>query len=162
MGGSSGWVAYIDQQAQVCLSVSIGTAMVGGVGWIFVFAVRTVHAYQISLPYLHLLTCTQPLSQRFDNPSRRPFERLLRSVLNLPRRPAVVLVAAYSHMERRGRFWDSAEAAHFTFAQYYDLPLLSLRSAVIEAMVENRKGFQVRSVIWIQSCHCASHMWLIV
>ncbi len=83
-------------------------------------------------------------------PLHRSYERLLRTLLQLPRRPAVVLLELYSWLAKSwanpkgdGSFWASAERYHFEFAEYYGLPLLSLRAAAYHSMRVNKDGFQV-------------------
>ncbi|GLC57261.1 hypothetical protein PLESTB_001205200 [Pleodorina starrii] len=64
-------------------------------------------------------------------PSRRAFERLVRKVLNLPSRPAVVLVNMYAMGPGKGKYWYSAERDFSEFATYYGLPSVSLKAAVL-------------------------------
>ncbi|KAG2493839.1 hypothetical protein HYH03_008056 [Edaphochlamys debaryana] len=69
-----------------------------------------------------------------DYKSRRAFERLLRKVLALPSRPAVVLVHFFSWQNGEADFWQSAERDLDEFAAYYGLPSVSLRAAVVPAL----------------------------
>ncbi|EFJ49700.1 hypothetical protein VOLCADRAFT_89683 [Volvox carteri f. nagariensis] len=64
-----------------------------------------------------------------DSP-RRPLERLLRKVLNLPSNPAVVLVNMFAMGPSNGIYWQTAEREFMEFTAYYGLPSVSLRAAV--------------------------------
>ncbi|PNH03065.1 hypothetical protein TSOC_010906 [Tetrabaena socialis] len=70
-------------------------------------------------------------SPDFLDPDRRAFERLLRKVLRLPSRPAVLLVNMFALQAARGRYWHSAERDFMDLATYYGLPSVSLRAAVL-------------------------------
>jgi hypothetical protein len=78
-------------------------------------------------------------------PTRRAFERLIRKLLLLPKRPAVVLVNAYNYLYVRpvGTYWSNAESDFNVIAQYYNLVSLSLKGCCYQAMVANITGFQV-------------------
>ena len=82
--------------------------------------------------------------------TRRPFERLLRSLLSLPRRPAVVLVHSYMWARsdapygRPGTYYSSAERELSELASYYGLPSVSVRGAAFHAMRAGEPCFQVR------------------
>lgn len=85
----------------------------------------------------------QPL---IHSSARRAFERLIRKLLLLPQRPAVVLVNAYNYFfdnPRQGAYWSNVETDFTTFAQYYNLVSLSVRGCCYDAMVANTTGFQV-------------------
>ncbi len=71
-----------------------------------------------------------------DNPRSREYERLLRRVLSLPRRPPMVMMQTMSHgvpfpRDKVGRkaFNDGIEDVYGALSRYYDLPWLSLRAA---------------------------------
>ena len=53
--------------------------------------------------------------------NRRGFERLLRRLLALPGRPAVVLVHWWSPLAAHASFWDVAQDELDTIARYYDV-----------------------------------------
>ncbi|GIL76842.1 hypothetical protein Vretimale_8688 [Volvox reticuliferus] len=83
----------------------------------------------------------------------RSFEQLVRKLLRLPRRPAVVLLNIFrwfseSRIDADQRpsdtyYFTNAEAQFFEFATYYGLPLISLKAAVYHHMVAGTRGFQV-------------------
>ncbi|KAG2501735.1 hypothetical protein HYH03_000235 [Edaphochlamys debaryana] len=68
-----------------------------------------------------------------DYKARRPFERLLRKALELPSRPAVVLVHMFAWKNSSAHYWDSAERDFNEFASYYGVPSVSLRAAMVPA-----------------------------
>ncbi|KXZ49521.1 hypothetical protein GPECTOR_21g747 [Gonium pectorale] len=70
-------------------------------------------------------------SPTLSDPSRRAFERLVRKVLSLPSRPAVVLVNMYAAGAAKGRYWHNAERDFNELASYYGLPSVSLKAAVV-------------------------------
>ena len=65
-----------------------------------------------------------------NNQPRKAFERLLRSLLNKPNRPAVVLLNAYQWftMKVNGTFHTVVERDFQEFAMYYGLPALSVKA----------------------------------
>ncbi|GLI61406.1 hypothetical protein VaNZ11_003625 [Volvox africanus] len=67
-------------------------------------------------------------------PSRRAMERLVRKVLNLPSRPAVVLVNMFAMGPSHGKYWYTAERDFMEFATYYSLPAVSLKAAVLPSV----------------------------
>ena len=71
---------------------------------------------------------------------RRPFERLIRKLLQYPRRPAVVLMHAYRWfqipVESTGQFWVSSERQHGEFGAYYGLQQLSVKACCYHLMRE--------------------------
>ncbi|KAG1658766.1 hypothetical protein FOA52_001308 [Chlamydomonas sp. UWO 241] len=81
-----------------------------------------------------------------NNGVRRPFERLLRKLLNYPKRPAVVLVHAYvwhSVLPPSGKFWASSERDHHEFGSFYGLPQLSVKAALWETFQQDKlPGFR--------------------
>ncbi|KAG1680790.1 hypothetical protein FOA52_008123 [Chlamydomonas sp. UWO 241] len=81
-----------------------------------------------------------------DNPQRRPFERLVRKVLNYPNRPAVILLNAYAWHETspfKGAYWDNAEHAFSEYSSYYELPSLSVKACCYHLMRNNTPGFRI-------------------
>ncbi|GLI65300.1 hypothetical protein VaNZ11_008793 [Volvox africanus] len=93
------------------------------------------------------------LEPQMINEPRKSFEQLVRKLLRLPRRPAVVLLNLFRWFSesRVGAdqrpsdtyYFTNAEAQFFEFATYYGLPLLSLKAAVYHHMVAGTRGFQV-------------------
>eukprot|EP00798_Chlamydomonas_sp_ICE-L_P025393 gene25392-11057_t len=67
-----------------------------------------------------------------DNHYRRPFERLLRKLLNYPNRPAVILLNAFKyHGDKQGTvtdYYNSAEGDFHEFGLYYGLPEISVKA----------------------------------
>ncbi|GIL54227.1 hypothetical protein Vafri_9775 [Volvox africanus] len=62
---------------------------------------------------------------------RKPLERLLRKLLNLPSQPAVVLVNMFAMGPSHGNYLYTAERDFMEFATYYSLPTVSLKAAVL-------------------------------
>ncbi|KAG2422480.1 hypothetical protein HXX76_016004 [Chlamydomonas incerta] len=85
-------------------------------------------------------------SPAYADPSRRAFERLLRKLLVLPSRPAVVLVNMYAHNapapDGSGccKFWNNAERDFTELAAHYGLPSVSLKAAVWADTAANTSG----------------------
>jgi len=82
----------------------------------------------------------------FDNTVRRPFERLLRKLLSYPNRPAIILLNAYAYLlshsaEQYGLFWTGAEREFYEFANYYHLPMLSIKGCCYHLMRRGVHGF---------------------
>ncbi len=85
------------------------------------------------------------LLQDFDSDQRRGFERLLRKLLNYPKRPAVIILNVFAWKHFNGSYFQTAEAGYSEFASYYDLPMLSLKAAAHQLMVEGAEGFWVNT-----------------
>ncbi|PSC73416.1 hypothetical protein C2E20_3417 [Micractinium conductrix] len=89
----------------------------------------------------------------FNSPSRRAFEQLIRRLLALPGRPAVMLLHHYAWWMSKGDglwgglFYKEPEAQHTTFAHYYDLPSVSLRAAAWRLMEAGVEGFKVDKLL---------------
>jgi hypothetical protein len=80
-----------------------------------------------------------------DSDQRMGFERLLRKVLNYPKRPAVVLVNTYQWFNVKGSYWGNVEADFSEYASYYGLPTVSLKAAAHELMDTGADGFWVNT-----------------
>ncbi|KAI7841869.1 hypothetical protein COHA_004398 [Chlorella ohadii] len=87
------------------------------------------------------------------DPQRKGFEQLLRKLLRLPGRPAVVLLHHYPWWRasgdgrRLGLFYYPLTEQHFTLlAHYYDLPSVSVRAALYPLMINAVDGFKVDKV----------------
>ncbi|GLC71350.1 hypothetical protein PLESTF_001105900 [Pleodorina starrii] len=63
--------------------------------------------------------------------ARRPFERLLRKLLRLPSKPAVVLVNMFAVAPAGNKYHHTAERDFGELAPYYSLPSVSLKAAVL-------------------------------
>ncbi|PSC75050.1 hypothetical protein C2E20_1732 [Micractinium conductrix] len=81
------------------------------------------------------------------------FEALLRTLLALPGRPAVVLLHHYAWWKAAGDgrsaglYYREPEVQLETFALYYDLPSLSLKAATWRLMEAGVEGFKVDGVL---------------
>ncbi|GLC45541.1 hypothetical protein PLESTM_001747400 [Pleodorina starrii] len=67
----------------------------------------------------------------FADPGRRALERLIRKLLRLPSKPAVVLVNMFAIAAAHGNYLHSAERDFSELATYYGLPSVSLKAAVM-------------------------------
>ncbi|KAG2493701.1 hypothetical protein HYH03_008215 [Edaphochlamys debaryana] len=89
-----------------------------------------------------------------NNKVRRPYERLIRKLLNYPRRPAVILLHAYrwfgdappGEVRPSGQFWTSSERQHGEFGLYYGLPQLSVKSCCYHHMLKGVAPYNVSRV----------------
>ncbi|EJD40553.1 hypothetical protein AURDEDRAFT_69865 [Auricularia subglabra TFB-10046 SS5] len=63
----------------------------------------------------------------------RNLESILRAVLEYPRKPAVVLTASFSLMGRMAMGND----VHLSVAQYYDVPVINIRHALLPIIQKN-------------------------
>ncbi len=84
----------------------------------------------------------------FDSDQRMGFERLLRKVLNYPKRPAVVLVNTYQWFNVKGEYTGHVEADFMEYGSYYGLPVVSLKAAAHELMDTGVDGFWVNTTRW--------------
>jgi hypothetical protein len=83
-----------------------------------------------------------PYNAEHDTDMRKAFERLLRKLLNLPKKPAVILLLNYNWNTAQGVYYKgTAEADFLTYATFYSLPALSVRAAVHELLENNVDGF---------------------
>lgn len=88
----------------------------------------------------------------YTSPERRSYEQLIRRLLKLPGRPAVMLLHHYAYWEAhgdgldRGLFYREPEGQLTAFAQYYDLPALSVRAAAWHLMKAGIDRFKVDRV----------------
>eukprot|EP00887_Chlorella_sp_A99_P007655 scaffold20.g7655.t1 len=108
----------------------------------------------------------------FDNEQRRAYELLLRKLLAMPSRPAVLMLHHWCHYvaERadgtRGAFEKPDTEGDYTLlAQYYDIPALSVRAAALPLMRAGVRGFRVdgfgspamgeqqREYFYVDPCH---------
>ncbi len=85
------------------------------------------------------------------SPQRKAYEQLIRRLLALPGRPAVLLLHHYAwwmatHDDGRGGlFYREPEGQHTLLAHYYDLPSVSVRAATWRLMQAGIDGFRVRA-----------------
>jgi len=80
-----------------------------------------------------------------NNPKTREYERLVRRVLGLPSRPAMVMMQVYSHGNAFPKtdiewkpFHDGLEDVYGSLAQYYDVQWLSFRGATYRLAAFNQ------------------------
>mmetsp|Transcript_14450 Transcript_14450/g.42117 ORF Transcript_14450/g.42117 Transcript_14450/m.42117 type:complete len:511 (-) Transcript_14450:435-1967(-) len=87
-------------------------------------------------------------NQIVDNDAVINYERLVRRVLALRKRPAMVLLQTFVHgqMKDQGKgglpFHATAEDLYGALAQYYDVPWLSFRNTVWFSHLAGEPGFQ--------------------
>ncbi|CAL8468221.1 g7760 [Coccomyxa elongata] len=74
--------------------------------------------------------------QSADDPTRRGFERLIRKMLLLPERPAVMYFHVWTPRRLGFRFFESPENMIEMVPEYYGLPSISMRNAMYH-IVEN-------------------------
>ena len=80
----------------------------------------------------------------FKSEIRRGFERLLRKLLALPHKPAVVLMHHFCPLcDPKFTYWGNAERELDEFASYYGLPTLSIKAATHHLMAADVTGFSV-------------------
>eukprot|EP00798_Chlamydomonas_sp_ICE-L_P025706 gene25706-11364_t len=94
------------------------------------------------------LNDADPPKPPFNNAMRRPFERLLRKLLNYPNKPAIVLLNAYGFLwglpEEQGLYYSHTSDPDFgEFASYYRLQSLSVKAATYHLMKQGVKGFNI-------------------
>ncbi|CAL5221891.1 g4156 [Coccomyxa viridis] len=74
--------------------------------------------------------------QAADDPTRRGFERLIRKMLNLQKRPAVAYFHVWTPRRLGTHFYESPENVIEMVPEYYGLPSISMRNALYH-MVAN-------------------------
>ncbi|KAL4427825.1 hypothetical protein ABPG75_001914 [Micractinium tetrahymenae] len=88
----------------------------------------------------------------FTSIERRAFEQLLRRLLAYPGRPAIMMLHHYSWFEstgdglNQGLYYAEPESQLSTLAQFYDVPVLSVRAAVWRLMAAGARHFRVNKV----------------
>lgn len=70
-------------------------------------------------------------------------ERLLRKILNMKNKPAVVMLNAYGYRFSQSEFHNSPESEVNTIASFYKLPILSVRTSMYHYMTKELTGFKV-------------------
>ncbi|GAB4818400.1 hypothetical protein N2152v2_005446 [Parachlorella kessleri] len=75
------------------------------------------------------------------SPWNTAYERLVRRLLQLPPRPAVVALQAYAYRRSNKEFQNNVENEANVYSAYYGLPILSMRSAVFPFILERREGY---------------------
>ena len=99
-----------------------------------------------------------PDDAEFVDPSRKAYEQLLRKVLKRPGAPAVVQLHHYAwwfaHGDgvQFGRFYRPGEGQLGFFANYYDLPAVSVRNALHPLMEAGVEGFKVGGLAALLLC----------
>lgn len=94
-------------------------------------------------------TLNEHPDEPYTDPQRQGYEQLLRKLLKLPGRPALLQLHAYAWWRADGDGADQglfyaphAESQLGVMAQYYDMPSVSLRSAVHRLMAAGIRGFK--------------------
>ena len=78
----------------------------------------------------------QALARRLPVARRRGFERLIRKMLGLPRRPAVLYFHVWTPRRMGFNFYDSPENVIEMVPEYYALPSLSMRNAMYKMVAD--------------------------
>lgn len=76
---------------------------------------------------------------------RRGYERLLRKLLMLPRRPAVIMLQTFDFSDRL--FMNSGEDQLGVFAQLYSIPWLSFRGVVWKRQQRSAPGYSISELM---------------
>ncbi|KDD71514.1 hypothetical protein H632_c4878p0, partial [Helicosporidium sp. ATCC 50920] len=97
--------------------------------------------------YLLEFAANDPHEEFVEGPTRRAFEQLLRKILELPRRPAVVLVMQYSQRIANKTYYRTSEDVLALFGHYYDVPVVSMRDAVWTQVQEQRRGYWTNATL---------------
>ncbi|KAL4421052.1 hypothetical protein ABPG77_007527 [Micractinium sp. CCAP 211/92] len=100
------------------------------------------------------LTINEHPDEEYTGKQRQGYEQLLRKLLKLPSRPAVIQVHHYAWWRAEGDgadaglfYFPAAEAQLTVMSQYYDIPALSLRSAVFPLLQAGVPGFKADKVL---------------
>ncbi|EFN59203.1 hypothetical protein CHLNCDRAFT_56786 [Chlorella variabilis] len=94
-------------------------------------------------------TYNEPEDDPFDSPARRGFEELLRKLLKLRGAPAVVMLHHYAWWFTygdgldAGLYYRAGEAQLQVFANYYDMPAVSMRNVLWPLMNAGVEGFKL-------------------
>ncbi|KAI7846321.1 hypothetical protein COHA_000158 [Chlorella ohadii] len=94
-----------------------------------------------------------PAGPSYDSPGRRAFELLLRRLQAMPSRPAVLLLQMYPWWQAfgdgatQGLYYREPETEMTVLAQYYDMPVVSLRAAAWHLMSAGIEGFKIDKVL---------------
>ena len=86
----------------------------------------------------------------WQHPHRLAYERLVRRVLSLPRKPAVISLhysTYWGMLDRQGapRYYFTSENDFAVVAGYYNLPTVSFREALWPLILANRSGYLVQT-----------------
>mmetsp|Transcript_20365 Transcript_20365/g.61368 ORF Transcript_20365/g.61368 Transcript_20365/m.61368 type:complete len:555 (-) Transcript_20365:1448-3112(-) len=92
-----------------------------------------------------------PQDKIADDFGTRAWERLIRRLLDYPKRPLVIHLATYP--TRTPDYLGSAEDYHGVVDTNYDVPRLSMRSAVIVAQKRGRSGWSVNDLMVPDGVH---------
>ncbi|GAA5891160.1 hypothetical protein JCM6882_006443 [Rhodosporidiobolus microsporus] len=73
-----------------------------------------------------------------DLVTRDATETMLRSILSLPNRPAVIFVGAFALVSQSGRGgMENGGDGHIILSSFYDVPQISVRGALLPALLHN-------------------------
>lgn len=114
-------------------------------------------------PDADLVTLEFTVNERKEAPftsiERRSFEQLLRRLLAYPGRPAIMMLHHYSWFDSagdgldQGLYYAEPESQLSTLAQFYDIPVLSVRAAVWRLMAAGTRHFKVNKVTLMNRTH---------
>lgn len=89
----------------------------------------------------------------YTKPQRRGYEQLVRKLLRMPGPPAIIQMHHYAWwrahadgVEQGIFYFPQAEAQLYVFSQYYDIPSVSLRSAIYHLMRAHVPRFDIDKV----------------
>ena len=137
----------------VGLKVKVHNGGFPAIGSSYLAACLSLHVREESDIVIVELALNDPWSyDKIDNPAKREFERLIRKILAMKNKPAVILLNGYQHpsnipSEHHDKLYlYNAEAYFFDVASFYGLSLASVKAAVWH--LSGTRGFWTNSTVW--------------